>query len=85
MCSFVSTPDPVGNKYYLGPAPLEDMAMCAAEPFDPLQLIVSFVEQLILTSFSAFLFTKPGKLLQLVALMEIIGTTCSQWRRHCPT
>ncbi|CAM0958459.1 unnamed protein product [Alopecurus aequalis] len=23
---FVSTPDPVGNKYYLGPAPLEDMA-----------------------------------------------------------
>lgn len=23
---FVSTPDPIGNKYYLGPAPLEDMA-----------------------------------------------------------
>ncbi|CAN6251506.1 unnamed protein product [Urochloa humidicola] len=23
---FVSTPDPIGNKYYLGPAPLQDMA-----------------------------------------------------------
>lgn len=23
---FVSTPDPIGNKYYLGPAPLKDMA-----------------------------------------------------------
>ncbi|KAF0935894.1 hypothetical protein E2562_036630 [Oryza meyeriana var. granulata] len=23
---FASTPDPIGNKYYLGPAPLEDMA-----------------------------------------------------------
>ncbi|AQK94320.1 Gamma-glutamylcyclotransferase 2-2 [Zea mays] len=24
--NFVSTPDPIGNKYYLGPAPLQDMA-----------------------------------------------------------
>lgn len=29
LCSFISTPDPVGNKYYLGPAPLEDMARWA--------------------------------------------------------
>ena len=26
ICSFTSTPDKVSNKYYLGPAPLEDMA-----------------------------------------------------------
>jgi hypothetical protein len=29
LCSFVSTPDPIGNKYYLGPAPLKDMARWA--------------------------------------------------------
>jgi hypothetical protein len=32
LCSFVSTPDPVGNKYYLGPAPLMDMARWAFAP-----------------------------------------------------
>ncbi|CAI9094872.1 OLC1v1030695C1 [Oldenlandia corymbosa var. corymbosa] len=32
---FTSTPDPINNKYYLGPAPLEDMARQIATAFGP--------------------------------------------------
>lgn len=35
LCRFTSTPDKVSNKYYLGPAPMEEMAMQIATATGP--------------------------------------------------
>lgn len=80
-CSFVSTPDKEANSYYLGPAPLQDMARWETEDV----LMPNAISIFFFSNINLVFLENAGRLLLHVVLVATTETTYSDWRRHCST